>query len=139
LREWDNLTSVQNPVTGENVIDPDEIKTTLRNYFKEKSTGPTAQTPEIRSTNILPPPLDIDLGVWNGIMKNIFPQEMASAINKLPKNKACGLDGISNEIFQLLFASNSDIIGLLTVVMNIAVDKEIYSTTITNGVMKKED
>jgi hypothetical protein len=69
------------------------------------------------------------------MMKKATKSELKCAINELPKKKACGLDGISNELLQLLNAADSDIISMLLDVMNIAIEKQIYSTTVTNGVM----
>ena len=141
--DWDNLTSIQDPNSKETIIEPREIKKVLRRFFKNKSTGPTLITPKISTTDILPPPLDIDPGVWNGMMKKATVSELKNAIKVLPKNKACGPDGISNEILQLLNAADSEVVIMLLDVMNIAIEKQIYSTTVTNGVMtmlpKKEN
>lgn len=141
--EWENLTSIRDPETGEAIIDQKEIKDKLRSFFKSKSTGPTNETARISNTNILPAPLDIDPRVWDGMMKKATLAELKNAIKELPKKKACGPDGISNEILQLLNAADSIVIELLLNIMNLAITKQVYSTTVTNGVMtmlpKKED
>jgi len=139
-KDFDGIVCAKDPITEEITTDQKEVESRAVEYFEAKMTQtanpiPNPQGIYINMHEVNSPLEDITDDLWVPLMKCIKDNKIITALNKLPKGKASGLDAIPNEILQLVITPNSKLLDIISASMNITVAHQVYPTKITEGIM----
>jgi hypothetical protein len=108
----------KDPTTNEITTDQKEVEQLAVDYFHAKMTKVQNPSPNpvgtfIDMTKVNAPLSDVIDEFWDSLMLEINNKDILDALKTLPKNKATGLDAISNEILQLVVTPGSKLIDII--------------------------
>jgi hypothetical protein len=123
--------------------DPTEIKQKARDFYKARMSPKDhaqraqfqGQIPdaEIRQSYI--PDANIDPGIWDSMFRNISEDEVEEILKRLPSGKAPGEDGLTYEVYKLIFLENKTCLAALTRLFNYSLQTGIFPSTASVGVI----
>ena len=108
---WKDFKKIRNPINDETLPNPKKIQSVFENLYKE--TEENTIIPETEKQYI--PRVNLS--------KKITLEEIKKHLKILKRRKACGKDGILNEM--LIFA-NEKLINIFKTIFNSIIDKEEY-------------
>jgi hypothetical protein len=139
-KDFDGLVCAKDPITGEITIEQKEVEAKAVEHFHAKMSKTSNPVPNpngafINMDEVNTPLEEIVEEYWSTLMTKITEEDILHALKGLPKNKACGLDAIPNEILQIVVSPGTRLLEIIKISMNITVQYQIYPTKITEGLM----